>query len=240
MISETQHSDKLLPVYDQKILDLVKAGNFEQARWIAEESYEYSKNTYGETHLETAKTLNNLAWVYDLHGRHDAAAAFYRRAIEIKKSVCGNKSIELIPTLENLTSLYVLQGKYLKAEKLLREMIDIVRVHRDPWRLREAVYLTRMAEINVRLNRMDTAEALYHESAAFIERTMPVDHPNLGRAFANIADFYRLKNKLSRAAFYYRRAYGILRKSLSAKHADVQNVVEKIKDIQKLLPPELT
>jgi len=236
VILEKQIASNFLSVYDQKILDLIKSGDFEQARWVAEESYEYSKNTYGDSHLETAKTLNNLAWVYDLLGYSVEAEACYKRAIELKKSICGKRSTELIPSMENLMSLYLLKGKYQLAEKLLREMIGIVRNHPEPWCFREAVYLSRIAEINVRLGRINDAEGVYHECIAFVERTLPPDHPNLGRAFANIADFYRQIGKFQRAEFYYKRAYAVLKRSLSAKHADIQNLLEKIRGLRTELP----
>ncbi|MBU1065597.1 tetratricopeptide repeat protein [bacterium] len=233
---EKQSAANLLSVYDQKILDLVKAGDFEQARWVAEESYEYSKITYGDSHLETAKTLNNLAWVYDLLGDYGAAEICYKRTIELKKSICGHKSIELIPSLENLASLYLLNGKYQQSGKLFGELIGIVRNHPEPWCFREAVYLTKMAEINVRLGRINEAEAIYHGCVAFVERTMPVDHPNLGRAFANIADFYKQAGKFLRAEFYYKRAFAVLKKSLSSKHTDIQTLLEKINELRTQLP----
>jgi len=236
VILERQTAADLLSVFDQKILDLVKAGDFEQARWVAEESYEYSKSSYGDSHLETAKTLNNLAWAYDLHGYFDVAEIFYQRSIELKKLACGQKSIELISTLENLTSLYLYNGKHRQSEKILWEMIDIVRIHPEPWCFREAVYLSQIAEINVKLGKLAEAESRYFECIAFIERTFPRDHPNLGRAFANIADYYMQSGKLRRAEFYYKRAYAVLKKALSGKHADIQSVLEKMTELQTLLP----
>ena len=236
MTLERQTADDLLSVFDQKILDLVKTGDFEGARWVAEESYEYSKSSYGHTHLETAKTLNNLAWVYDLHGYFDAAEIFYRRSIELKKLACGNKSTELIPVLENLMSLYLYSEKYRQSEKILREMINIVRNHPEPWCFREAVYLSQSAEINVKLAKFAEAESNYFECIVFIERTLPRDHPNLGRAFANIADYYKQGGNFQRAEFYYKRAYKVLKKTLSVKHPDIQSVLARLTELQTLLP----
>ncbi|MBU1066164.1 tetratricopeptide repeat protein, partial [bacterium] len=73
-----------------------------------------------------------------------------------------------------------------------------------------------------------------HGCVAFVERTMPVDHPNLGRAFANIADFYKQAGKFLRAEFYYKRAYAIMKRSMSSKHADIQTIREKISDLRNM------
>ena len=235
MIPEVKEYQELLFGYDREILKLVNSGDFEKARWVAEESYEYSRCKYGDDHIETAKTLNNLAWIYDLQGHYQAAEIFYKRSIGLKKSICGGKSVDLIPTMENLTSLYLKNKKYPEAENLLWEMIDIVRRYQEPWNFREAVYLTQMANIKLSQNQMTAAEGLYFQIISFIESTMPADHPNLGRAFANIADFFVRLQNYRRAEFYYKRAAAILKRKLPKKHPDLQSVTGKLADIQQFL-----
>jgi len=229
-------SVSILVKFDQTILELVNAGNYEQALWVAEESYAYSRDAFGEIHLETAKTLNNLAWLYDLNQRYDVAEAFYLRSIGLKKAICGKQSVELVPSLENLYALYVSQGNYKKARFLLEDLIEIVQVQPEPWLFRKAVYLSQLADIKIYQGEMSAAENLYHKCAAFIESTMPLDHPNLGRIFVNIADFYASVENYRRAQIYYQRAYAILTKKLSKKHSDIRYVIEKMAEIRTLAP----
>lgn len=228
MMQEEQKSANLLLGYDRKVVELIKKGDFETARWVAEESYEYSRNTFGDQHIETAKTLNNLAWIYDLLGQRRKAERLYSRSLDIKAAVFGENSPELIATLENLTTLYLTGEEYQKSEMLLNKLIGIVRHQPEPLCFREAVYLTQLAEIKAKQNEDTAAEQLYWKCIAFTERKMTADHPNLGRAFANMADFYSSLGKYQRALFYYKRSLAVLRKSLSAKHPDVQSVREKI------------
>jgi len=222
--------------YDQKILDLVKGGNYEQALWVAEEALEYSKSNFGESHLETAKTMNNLAWIYDLLRRYADAERLYLQVIAIKRAACGDTAVELVATLENLKSLYLHLGRYSEAEKVLRELIKIVQSKIEPWYLREAVYLCELAEVYEKLADPATAEVCYQQSAAFIESTMPLDHPNLGRVFARLADFYVRQGKYQRARFYYFRAYRIMRRKLSSKNSDVQHANAGLMMLQGFFP----
>jgi len=211
--------------YDQKILDLVKAGNYDQALWVAEEALEYSKSQFGKSHLETAKTMNNLAWVYDLLQRYADAERLYLQVVALKKAACGDTAVELVPTLENLKSLYLHLDQYSKAEKVLRELIKVVQSKIEPWHLRGAVYLCELAEVYEKLVNPTMAEACYQQSAAFVESTTPLGHPNLGRVFARLADFYVRQRKYQRARFYYFRAYRIMRRKLSTKNPDVQHAM---------------
>jgi tetratricopeptide (TPR) repeat protein len=226
----------ILAKFDQEILDLVKAEKFDQALWIAEESYEFARNKFGEIHLETAKSLNNLAWLYDLNQRYDIAEVFYLRAIGLKKAICGKGSVDLVVSMENLSSLYLSRGKYRKAQELLEGLIEIVQSQPEPWLFRKAVYLSQLADIKKYQGDVSTAESLYHKCAAFIESTMPLDHPNLGRIFANIADFYMAIDKHTRAQIYYHRAYTILIKKTSKKHPDIQYIVGQMNKIRSMQP----
>ena len=44
--------------YDKKITQLIAAGRYDEALWIAEEELCYAESSYGHEHLETAKVLN--------------------------------------------------------------------------------------------------------------------------------------------------------------------------------------
>lgn len=233
-------TDNPLILYDKKILNFIEAGDYKQALWVAEESYVFSKTLFGDTHLETAKTLNNLAWVYDLLQRYDVAEIFYLRSVGLKKSIYGKSSEELIPTLENLMSLYLYQEKFQKAEKILYDLIEIVENKKAPWIFRKAVYLCQLADLYEKQGHKARAEDFYHKCAAFVESVMPFDHPNLGRVFANIADYYARVKKYHRAQFYYQRAYGVLNKKLKKGHPDVQNVIDGMNFIRSRLPDSQT
>ena len=230
----------MLAKFDQTILDLVKSQQYKQALWVAEESYAYARGKYGEIHMETAKTMNNLAWLYDLSQRQDVAETHYLRALEVKKTLCGNKSTELLTTMENLNALYMTREYYDKSLELLLEMIDIVQVQPKPWFLRKAVYLSQLADIKKCQGNLSAAESLYHRCAAFIESSMTLDHPNLGRVFANIADFYTYIKNYPRAQVYYNRAYAVLTKNLSKKHPDVQYVIDQMNMVRSLIPESET
>jgi len=225
-----------MTAYDKKILNFIEAGDYEHALWVAEESYVFSKTFFGDTHLETAKTLNNLAWIYDLLQRYDVAEIFYLRSVGLKKSIYGKHSIELIPTLENLISLYLCQEKFHKAEKTLYDLIEIAENKKAPWIFRKAVYLCQLADLHERQGNKARAEDFYYRCAAFIESVMPLDHPNLGRIFSKITDHYARVEKYHRAQFYYQRAYGILNKKLSKKHTDIQYVIDSMNFIRPYLP----
>lgn len=236
MISVKAPHPNYLANYDQKILDLVKVGNYGQALWVAEEAFEYSKSYFGENHLETAKTLNNLAWIYDLLQQYDEAERLYLQVIALKIAVGGETAVELVPTLENLKSLYLHLQEYRKAEKVLHKLMYIVKSKIKPWFLREAVYLCELAEIYEKMAKPAVAEGYYQQSTAFIESTMPLDHPNLGRVFARLADFYVRQGKHQRAKFYYFRAYRIMKRKLSPKHPDVQHAKAGLAMLQSCCP----
>ena len=53
------------------------------------QSLEMDKKLLGEEHPSVAKTLGNLASLYDAQGRHKEAEPLYLQALEMKKKLLG-------------------------------------------------------------------------------------------------------------------------------------------------------
>jgi tetratricopeptide (TPR) repeat protein len=210
--------------YDQKIMRLISAGRYEEALWVAEEELCYAESSCGHDHLETAKVFNNLGWLCDILGKERAAEDYYLKALEIKITVCGPASHELVPTLENLIGFLINHGQIRKARGFLVKLLTLVESLNKFWRLRKSIYLCQMADIDDELGNPETAESLLWESLSFIQANYSFEHPNAGRVFAKLGNFFEKHGNLSRAEYCYNRSLKLLRKHLSSNHPDVQYV----------------
>ena len=85
------------------------------------------KEVLGEKHPEYARSLNNLAVLYNDMGDYAKAEPLYRQALAIRKEVLGEKHPEYAQSLNNLAGLYENMGDYAKAEPLYRQALAIRR-----------------------------------------------------------------------------------------------------------------
>jgi len=59
----------------------------------------------GPEHLQTAKSLNNLALLYEIQGKYSEAESFYHRAMAIREKALGQENPKSIATVESYAAL---------------------------------------------------------------------------------------------------------------------------------------
>ena len=72
-----------------------------------------------------ARSLNNLALLYDAQGRYAEAEPLYKRALAIREKALGPDHPDVAPSLNNLAALYDPQGQYAQAEPLYKRSQEI-------------------------------------------------------------------------------------------------------------------
>ncbi len=65
-----------------------------------------------------AKSLNNLAVLYQIQGKYAQAEPLHKRSLAIREKALGPNHPSVATSLNNLAALYEVQGKYTEAEKL--------------------------------------------------------------------------------------------------------------------------
>ena len=83
------------------------------------------KRVFGQQHPSVARTLNNLAILYQAQGRYTEAEPLYKQSLAMTKRVFGQQHPHVATSLNNLAELYRTQGRYVEAEPLLKEALAI-------------------------------------------------------------------------------------------------------------------
>jgi tetratricopeptide (TPR) repeat protein len=93
------------------------------------------------------QSLNNLAGLYNKHGRYDEAEPLYKRVVTIDEMALGPNDPNVASALTNLVSLYRNQGRYAEAVPLLKRVLAIVEKVLGPNRPGVALVLTSLADL---------------------------------------------------------------------------------------------
>jgi tetratricopeptide (TPR) repeat protein len=81
-------------------------------------------------HLDTARSLQNLAWLYinqRKQERYEQAKRLLEQSLHIRQICLGPEHPQIATSLHNLAMLYEVQEKYLEAEQLYRQVLTIRR-----------------------------------------------------------------------------------------------------------------
>ena len=127
LIPSVEASESEWKELNQKISILHAEGNHAEATGVAQKALDVAKKTYGDGHLNVAKSMNNLANLYLLEGksRGGEAAELYQKAIAIEEKVLGKDHPDIADTLFNFAMLYVSLEKHNQATPLLERSLAI-------------------------------------------------------------------------------------------------------------------
>ena len=72
-----------------------------------------------------AKSINNLAVLYNNQGKYSKAEILYKQALELRKNLLGEDHPDIAESLNNLAYLYHTQGRYLEGETLYLQALEL-------------------------------------------------------------------------------------------------------------------
>lgn len=106
---------------------LYSEGDVESAIQAAEAALKRAKTEFGPSHLNTAKSMNNLANLYFSTGRLDEAGWMYEDALAVEERELGRQSPAVADTLYNFSMLLFYRKENDKARIQLERSLEIHR-----------------------------------------------------------------------------------------------------------------
>jgi len=104
---------------------LQERAQYVEAEPLHERALAIYEKALGAGHPYIARSLNNLAALYDSQGRHEEAEPLLKRALAIREKAFGAKHPDTATSLNNLAALYDSQGRYEEAEPLYKRALAI-------------------------------------------------------------------------------------------------------------------
>src|SRR5262249_19930054 len=157
---------------------------YAEAEPFLAEALEIDIRLHGEDHPNTAVARNNLGTNLDKQGKHTLAEPEHRRALDILSRVEGPNSWRAVTSRGNLAHNLSAQGKYEEAEPLYRNVLEN------------------------QVNPPDEKPlSLAASSLALVrQRVVRLNHPDIARAYANLAVNFDDQGRYADAEQLHRQA----------------------------------
>jgi tetratricopeptide (TPR) repeat protein len=196
-------------------------GLYTQAEPWCKQCLSAAKNRFGETHVDVATSLNNLAALYQFQGRYSEAEPLCLHALELWKQLLGEIHVDVATSLNNLAEVYRIQGRYSEAEPLHLHALELWKqllgeIHPDV-----ATSLNNLAALYESQGRHDEAEPLYLKSLEIMKQILGEVHLNVANALNNLAFLYKKQGRYNEAETFYIQALEMRKKMLGEIHPDV-------------------
>jgi serine/threonine protein kinase/tetratricopeptide (TPR) repeat protein len=148
---------------------------------------EIKRQTLGESHIEVAEAMDDLAFHRRLMGKYDEAEAIYRQTVEVYRETYGDDHAEVAHTLLALATTLHAKGEYDQAEPLYIQANQMAARHYDEDDIEIAGFINNYANFLADISRAEEAEALYRRSLAIKRQHYGEVHPEVAFALDNLA-----------------------------------------------------
>ena len=177
-----------LPPYRPVICDLQCArGNL-----LAAAKNDSTKHCLGVEHPETARTAENLAFVYVQQGRYTRAEPLLYRALFTHVQQSGLESPDTAYPLFGLAELWRLQKKYRQSEALHQHVLTLRQQQLGTEHLDTAESLQGLGDLYRACERYDDAASCYEQALAIREKILQWESPSMLESCKAYADMQRV------------------------------------------------
>ena len=214
-----------------KIIELERAGKFQEALSLAQKTLADAEKARGPVHRDVAAASNNLGHVLASLGRDSEVEPLYKRSLAIFQKVGGLDSPNVAPTLNNLAALYQRQDRFSDAEPLFRRALSISERSLGPSHPDTGRSLNNLATLFEKLGRHGDSEPLFRRALAIYEKAGGPENPAVATLLNNLGQVTKVTGRHAEAEPLIRRSLAIREKVLGQDHPDVARSLNNMADL---------
>ncbi|MBW4698755.1 MAG: tetratricopeptide repeat protein [Aphanocapsa lilacina HA4352-LM1] len=210
---------------------LNKAGYYlrERGRYAEAESFyklmlSVREKVLGVNHPRVASSINYLAGLYQIEGRHNEAEPLFCRALKIFEAAMETGKPALA-SINGLARLYKEQRQFDKAEKLLLRALEIRKKNSGEESSQAALSLYDLAELNKAWRRYRKAQQWYEQALAIQNELPQSEQSDLARTLDGLGWLFVSQNRYAKAEPLFVRALGVRERLSGPEHPDVATCV---------------
>ena len=197
-------------------------GHLDPSLDAAQEALDLRRDSFGDEHLLTAKSLQQKSIILGKKGQLEEAETILLRAIEIQRRL--DDAAELGLSISQLAELTSEQGRIGEAETHHREALKILEDEHGPNHPSLIQALNGLAISLEQQGRFDEAETAYVRALELTKAILGSEHPGVGRILSNLALVYYRQEKVEQAEPLFVEALEIQRRALGDEHPLVGNI----------------
>lgn len=214
-VSSGEHSTRLAPRadwadWDQSwvllhkwMFEYKKAGNPAMAAIMGDVALEFAEVAGPANNERIGWTLNQLALLFEEHGKQEDAEFLYRRAIASRDAAGDATSMSQANHLSNLGNLLHEQKRAAESEPFYRRALTILAPQWDkpdgPQSASAASALQRIGVIYRNLGEYAKAEEHFNQALELRQRILPAGHNDIGLVYESKAILYRMTKRPAEA-----------------------------------------
>jgi len=209
-------------------------GSYKQAGPLYKEALAIRQEVLGELHPDTARSLNNLAVLYQNQGRYEEAEPLYKRALAIRREALGEQHLDTVMSLSNLGEFYRSQGRYEEAEPLSKQTLEIRRAVLGEQHPLTAWSLNNLGELYRSQGRYEEAVPFYKQALKIRRAVLGEQHPDVAWSLNSLGLLYQSQGRYEEAERSYKEALAIWQAVLGEQHPDTAQGLNNLGELYRI------
>jgi len=194
---------------------------YEAAERHLERTLQIRQEKLGEEHLDTLKSMSDLAWLYMWQGRFDESEQLFVKVLEGRRCVLGEEHPKTLDSMFGLVGMYHIKGPHDEAERLYVKILEARRRVLGEEHPDTLVTMLRMGWLHLSRGRFDEAEALLTKALEIGRRVLGEEHPVTWRSMHVVALLYANRGLYDKAEQLCLKSLEIGRRVEGEEHPDV-------------------
>lgn len=196
----------------------LRLGLIPEARKHMERALTLQRQHFGDEHLETLRTMHNLAWLLMEQRDFVAAEPIQERILIVRTKLLGEKHLETMRAMNNLAGTYLGQLKMAKAQPLLERLVGVMSALEGPENPSTLVVMNNLAAVSNQLGQFEVGERSNAKLFEIRRRKLGNLHPDTLVSLNNLATSLFGQGKLAQAETHYAASLASRRQVLGEKH----------------------
>jgi CHAT domain-containing protein/lipopolysaccharide biosynthesis regulator YciM len=216
-----------------EVHQLRRAGKYEQAVRLAEQSLALREQALGPDNLDVAESAYDLAFVLANKGDYKKAEPLYQRAVAIAEKIVGPENPRLARYLLRFAYVYSYKGDYSHAEELLQRALQMDEKLLGREHPVIATILEQLAALSRTRGDFARAERLFERSLLIAEDSLGPDDVEVARILNSFGSFCREKGDYVKAEPMLQRVLAIYEKTFGVDHPNYASALNNLANLYR-------
>jgi tetratricopeptide (TPR) repeat protein len=202
-----------------------------------EESLKIRERILGEKHLDTLRSMGQLAWMYPWISMEQEGVDLGQRCLELRREVLGPEHPETLDGLSDLAMAYQMQDRLLVSEEMQRQAYEASQRVNGPEHLDTLNCLSHLASVLDDLGRYKEAEAELRKVIRIKSRVLGEENSSILSEMHNLAFTLEHQGRHKESEEVYRQVLALKTKIYGKTHVEtvttLVNLVLLLQDQKK-------
>jgi tetratricopeptide (TPR) repeat protein len=199
--------------------------DLKQAQRLCLRALAIRENALGPEHPDTARTLDDLAFLLAIKGDTTIAQHLYERALAIREKVLGPDHLDTARSRYQVARMLHIKRDFAAARQLYERACAIFEKVLGPEHPDTGAVLGNLAMLLNEQGDYVAARALWHRVVAVSVKVFGPEHPNTASVLIGLASVQSEQDDVAAARVTYERALAIREMVLGPDHADIASVL---------------